>query len=335
MPGASARVGGWFREKAGNSWLASQLDKWGVGETEPGSCAPLTGNGEDVSNRFGDLLGRAEKGENVLPKNAGEFIYLQVGGIFTEHYPGYMAGNNERLQKSGVEAQQVPIDTDAGVTENAKAIRDYVLAATKKAGKKAVLTGHSKGGVDIGAAMSLYPELKAAVHAVVSMNAPIKGSQIAQDFKDNSLGDKAASGVIKNVFRGDPEALRDLTYERREAFNTAHPYPQDVSTVSMAGSSDNEHSSGMMPLVAHIRAQAGKPSDGMVAPSDAVLPGSDVVRVNDIDHAEGAMKGMSGVGAHDPGSIQLAMVTLALERAERDKKRKEGAKTAGAPEARK
>ena len=39
-------------------------------------------------------------------------------------------------------------------------------------GKQVVLLGHSKGGVDAAAALSLYPELKGHVRALITMQAP-------------------------------------------------------------------------------------------------------------------------------------------------------------------
>ena len=63
---------------------------------------------------------------------------------------------------------------------NAKQIRDAILEASND-GKQVVLVGQSKGGVDITAALALYPEFKPHVRAVVSMQAPYGGTPIASD----------------------------------------------------------------------------------------------------------------------------------------------------------
>ena len=63
---------------------------------------------------------------------------------------------------------------------NAKQIRDAIIEASKD-GKQVLRVGQSKGGVDITAALALYPELKPHVRAVVSMQAPYGGTPIASD----------------------------------------------------------------------------------------------------------------------------------------------------------
>lgn len=267
-----------------------------------------------MSARFEELLAREEGGEDVLPAGADHHVYLVVGGIFTEHYPGYMTAVHERLRRSGLDSRPIPVDTEASVETNATFIRDFVLALSAETGQRVVLIGHSKGGVDVGAAVARFPELRPAVHGVITLGAPIWGSPLAEAV----ITDPTTAALAAQVMRwlsGDPEALLDMGRARRAAFNKEFPYPRDVPTLSFASSADEASASPMWPLVTHLKATANLPNDGMVCTPDALLPGADVVCAHDIDHAETALRGLSGFDAHDPGAILAALVTLVLERA--------------------
>lgn len=270
--------------------------------------------GPDVSARFAELLTREEAGEDVLPAGADRFVYLVVGGIFTDHYPGYMTAVHARLHRSKLDSRPLPVDTEASVATNAEFIRDFVTA--NAAGRKVVLIGHSKGGVDIAAALALFPDLRPAVHAVITIGAPFWGSALA----DAVIADPTGANLAAQVLRwlsGDPEALLDMGRARRAAFNAAHPYPREVPTLSFASSADSPSASPMWALVSHLLATVQQPNDGMVCTPDAMLPGADVVCAHDIDHAETALRGFSGFDAHHPGAIVAVLVAQVLERAAR------------------
>src|SRR3982750_2757309 len=44
----------------------------------------------DGTARFRELHEAAKAGRNTLPPDAKDYKYLMVGGLFTQHYPGYM-----------------------------------------------------------------------------------------------------------------------------------------------------------------------------------------------------------------------------------------------------
>ena len=72
---------------------------------------------------------------------------------------------------------------------------------------------------------------------------------------------------VKNVFKGDPRALQDLAYDRRQAFIRAHPYPSDIPTVSFATSSSSPLSVTAK-ATEYMAARYGVKSDGLVAQVD-------------------------------------------------------------------
>ncbi len=266
----------------------------------------------DATQRFRELHEAAKAGRATLPAEANNHTYLMVGGLFTNHYPGYMDANTKALTDAGLDAKKVPLNTDLGVKENAKFLRDAILDASKN-GKKVVLVGQSKGGVDITAALALYPELKPHVRAVVAMQAPYGGTPVASDMANCPQLRDVAGGTIKRLLGGDPAALTDLSYAARQSFVNAHPYPSDVPTVSLA-TSRTSFKSILKSTEDYLLHRYRLKSDGLVVDKDAEIPGSRVVRLSDMDHAESVMEGVPGFPNYRPGHVTLALVGMALEK---------------------
>ena len=268
------------------------------------------GAARDVTDRFKQLNAAATTGQNTLPPDAKSYVYLNVGGLYTDHYPGYFDDNIGREKALGLDARRVPVVTDHSVAQNAAVIRQSILDASKD-GKQVVLIGHSKGGVDVTAALSLYPELKSHVRAVVAMQTPYAGSPIATDVETCGKMKFLMDAVVKLGFSGNPASLADLSYPVRQAFVKAHPYPQDIPTVSLATSAPTGTS-----LVAatrdYVMGRYGAKADGLVVQQDAEIPGSSVVRLDDMDHAASAMGGPHCLCKYKPADVTEALITLAL-----------------------
>ena len=45
-----------------------------------------------------------------------------------------------------------------------------------------VLVGHSKGGIDSSVAITLHPELRERVRGLITIQSPVGGTPVAQDF---------------------------------------------------------------------------------------------------------------------------------------------------------
>jgi alpha-beta hydrolase superfamily lysophospholipase len=264
----------------------------------------------DRNEDFWALLGAAQAGRPILPAEAKDHVVLLVKGLFTEHYPGYFTQTVAHLKGLGVEARLAAIDTDAGVEANVKALVDEVLRAAAE-GKKVVFYGHSKGGVDASALLALYPGLRDCVRANVSLLAPYGGTPIAEDIEGSPRFQRFANTVIERLLRGDSAALGDLTYRARMAFISAHPYPTEVPTLSVTGSTE-EVRSLTSPVQVYMQERYGVPSDGLVVPSDALIPHSHHVHLPGLDHAGGAMMPIFGEPVLDPGILSEVLLALAL-----------------------
>ncbi|HEX8819449.1 MAG TPA: lipase [Archangium sp.] len=265
----------------------------------------------DVTARFREVLQRVREDEPVLPDEAKRHLYLLVKGMMGDDLPGYLEDNQRRLEKRGLETREVAVDTEGRLASNVEVVRDALLDAIHF-GRTVVLLGHSKGGVEAMSTLALYPELRPHVRAVVALQAPYGGSVIANDLVTTPALRRLVEVAFPALFQGDPASVEDLSYARRMEFVRRNPYPADVPTVALATSRLSRRSL-LRPLCSYVRERYGWACDGLVNVVDAEVPGSRVVRLDDMDHAEGALTGLPGFSNYYPSDITETMISLALE----------------------
>ncbi|MDJ0846810.1 MAG: lipase [Myxococcota bacterium] len=287
----------------------SSLCGKGAGESSRDQIGWLDVEATDVTPRFRELLERVRAGENVVPPEAAGYLWLLVPGLFSNLYPDYMKGNVEALRELDLRFQEVEVAPDGPVATAAQVLRD-VLFAELAEGQQAVILGHSKGGVDVSAALALYPEVHSRVRSFVAIQAPYAGSPVANDLAHcPSLGSTAAFFV--RILGNDPEAAVELSYETRQEFIAEHPYPTEIPTLSLATSRVDWRSIVWM-TGKYVRDQYGVESDGLVVPADAVLPGSQVIHLGDMDHAESVLSGVPGFINYRSKEVTQVLMAMAL-----------------------
>jgi hypothetical protein len=261
-----------------------------------------------------ELHAAAKTRQGALPPNANDFAYHFVGGLFTKRYPGYFSENVRRLKERGMEhISKSEINTDVSVAVNLEVIKNELLRIHAETGKKVVVIGHSKGGVDVAAALERYPELWDKVQAFIPMQSPAGGTPIASDIDENANLKELIGGFIKNAFSGELSALTDLSYKStRERFGGKVEFTRHVPTFSLASWSHSAASLTALPAL-YGRQRYGKEGDGLVLMDDAIFPHSrGVVLLDELDHAGPAMGG-SNFARWKPGDITEALVALALK----------------------
>ncbi|KAF5199006.1 alpha/beta-Hydrolases superfamily protein [Thalictrum thalictroides] len=191
---------------------------------------------KDGTERFMELLDHIRHG---VPKLPNSMVYLLVPGLFSNHGPLYFVNTKMRFSKMGLACHIAKIHSEASVEKNAREIKEYIEEIYWGSRKRVLLLGHSKGGVDAAAALSMYwPELKDKVGGLVLAQSPYGGSPIASDIlREGQLGDyfqlrKLTEILICKVIKGDMQALEDLTYERRKEFLRKYQLPKELPVVS-------------------------------------------------------------------------------------------------------
>ena len=150
------------------------------------------------------------------------------------------------------------------------------------------------------------------MRAVVTLQSPFGGSVIANDLVTTPSLRRLLDVTFPSLFQGDVGSVEDLSYARRMEFVRQHPHPMDIPTVSLATSRLSRRSL-LRPLCAYVHERYGWACDGLVNAVDAEVPGSRVVRLDDMDHAEAAVTGLPGFSNYFPGHITETMIALALE----------------------
>ncbi len=265
----------------------------------------------DVTARFRELYTRVRQGQPVLPDEARGHLYLLVKGLLGNEMFGYLEDNRVRLERRGLETREVEVDTEASLEANVAVVRRAVEDAAFFR-RSVVLVGHSKGAVESMAALTLHPELRRTVRAVVAIQAPYGGSPIADDLIASPELRRVLDIAFPLLFYGVSRSVEDLSYAQRMEFVRRHPYLAPVPTVAVASSRYSRRSM-LWALARYMHERYGLPSDGLVAQVDAEVPGSRLVRMDDLDHAEAALMGLPGFANHTPGNLTEALVALALE----------------------
>jgi len=255
---------------------------------------------------------------NIIYKSVNEDQYQQlppifqsirvilVPGLFTNQYPGYMGCHLRYFTKLGIEHHKIPLNTSASVSTNAEAICEFLLKFDDT--KKFVIIGHSKGGVDSTAAITLNPEkLIPKIAGMILVQSPYAGTPLAEDVTHRS----DFFSFLKSAFGRlniDPNALEDLSYTKRMEFFANKEYPsKHIPTLSLISFTESRKSP-MYPLIKHIKNDYNIFSDGLVTSCDAKVPGGSFVLLEGIDHGGTVF----GIGHHGIGSGQYVPQFLFL-----------------------
>ncbi|KAJ9171210.1 hypothetical protein P3X46_014605 [Hevea brasiliensis] len=303
---------------------------------------------EDGTERFMEILDNIRHG---LHKLSNSVVYLLVPGLFSNHGPLYFVNTKVRFSKMGLACHIAKIHSEASVEKNAREIKEYIEEIYWGSNKRVMLLGHSKGGIDAAAALSLYwSDLKDKVAGLALAQSPYGGSPIASDIlREGQLGDyvnvrKLMEIIICKVIKGDLQALEDLTYERRKKFLMKHHLPRELPVVSFhteAGTSPavlatlSHVAHAELPLVGEpakvpvviplgaamaacaqlLQIRYGEKSDGLVTCRDAEVPGSIVVRPKrKLDHAWMVYSSLNDDPSEaDASQVCEALLTLLLE----------------------
>uniref|UniRef100_A0A6T8IE18 GPI inositol-deacylase n=1 Tax=Hemiselmis andersenii TaxID=464988 RepID=A0A6T8IE18_HEMAN len=267
----------------------------------------------DVTSEFEHALGVMADGGPSLPDT---YDYLFVPGYLWRWIPSgqYFAESLTSVNEHAFFADQ--IDSEGTVADNAEVVRSLLMRLHERRGKRIVIIGHSKGGLDALAAVAKYrTELSPIVRGIVCLQSPIGGSPVASDLV---FGISAIVRFVEFVYRMvgfDIESLKDLTHARRQQFFSKwgrHWPVQAVPVLCFSSKFDKSanvlsacHVSTLLKAPAlYIGKLYGHESDGTVTEEDAELPGTMVVR------ARGDLSHMSTVLPSPKGGIRMKGVEV-------------------------
>ncbi|KAE7998689.1 hypothetical protein FH972_003208 [Carpinus fangiana] len=216
-------------------------------------CTPGVASVEDGTPRFLELLASIRNGEHKLPNS---FVYLLIPGLFSNHGPLYFVGAKRFFSKMGLACHIAKIHSEASVEHNAWELKQYIEELYWGSGKCVMLLGHSKGGVDAAAALSVYwSDLKDKVAGLALVQSPYGGTPLASDIlREGQIADKETRRIMEflicKLIKGDIRALEDLTYEKRKEFIMKHKLPENIPLISFH--SEASIAPGVLATMTHI-----------------------------------------------------------------------------------
>jgi pimeloyl-ACP methyl ester carboxylesterase len=199
--------------------------------------------------------------------------WLQLPGTTARH-----------LEKYAYQMSQIKVDALSSVENNARQIRDTVMAMPPEAGApRLVLIGYSKGAPDLLEAIVKYPEIRPRIAAVVSMAGAVGGSALANN-AEQYQADLLQHFPGATCDAGDGGAVASLRPNVRKAWLAQNVLPASVPTYSVVTLPQPERISSVLKGSASKLSLIDGRNDSQVIFYDQVIPGSTLAAYINADH---------------------------------------------------
>lgn len=191
------------------------------------------------------------------------------------------------LRDQGLEYDDLDIESEASIEENALLIRDYLLETKTPI----IILSHSKGSLDSLEAFIQYPEIQKKVAGWISLQTPFHGSPAADWSMENWWVREPARRLL-GWFGGSIASLNELTTTHARNYLAAYEKQIDgvldeIPTLcfgSYKPEIDGQLDTPLEPFFRDWLLRRGIKSDGVVPLRSSVLPGSDYVLYEGMDH---------------------------------------------------
>lgn len=241
---------------------------------------------EDALNRIG-----AEPAGTGKPVDLGEsrrhLIAVVVPGIGYECFEPWLNAPGtvpKHLREFGYDGMLLKVDALSGSANNARQIRDSIMAMPLTEGApRLVLVGYSKGAPDILQAVVAYPEIRSRVAAVVSAAGAIGGSALAND-AEQYQADMLRHFPGATCNSGDGGAVESLRPAIRKAWLAGNPLPREVRYYSLVTLPRPERISSILTSSYDKLARIDGRNDSQVIFYDQIVPGSTLMGYVNADH---------------------------------------------------
>jgi dienelactone hydrolase len=188
------------------------------------------------------------------------------------------------VRQFGYDLVQLKVDALSSSANNARQIRDAIMAMQAEAGaSRLVLIGYSKGAPDILEAVVAYPEIRSRVAAVVSAAGAIGGSALAND-AEQYQADLLRHFPGASCSSGDGGAVDSLRPATRKKWLAQNPLPRELRYYSLVTFPQPDRISSILTSSYDKLARIDARNDSQVIFYDQVVPGSTLMGYVNADH---------------------------------------------------
>ena len=198
----------------------------------------------------------------------------------------YFNDQQEELKALGVEFAMADIDSVMSPEHNAGKVAKEIRSSEKPV----ILISHSDGGMYALQALVEDPALAGKVRGFISLQTPFRGSPVADYVRGNKIFSSAMSRILRH-FGGNIESLESLTPAKREGYQAANRGAiggvlSGLNMISFASWKAEKHGKfdTLLELPRDYMLKLGLESDGLVPVDSAILPGSDYIKLEGVDH---------------------------------------------------
>jgi len=190
----------------------------------------------------------------------------------------------QHVRKYGYDGLLMKVDALSGSANNARQLRDAILAMDPGLGApRLVLFGYSKGAPDVLEAVVRHPEIRSRVAAVVSMAGAVGGSPLANE------AEQYQAELLRHFpgaacERGDGGAVASLRPDVRKTWLAQNPLPRSVPYYSIVTLPQPERISSILSGSTKKLSRIDGRNDSQVLFYDQLIPGSTLVGYVNADH---------------------------------------------------
>jgi pimeloyl-ACP methyl ester carboxylesterase len=196
------------------------------------------------------------------------------------------------LRGLGIDYELAAIESEETPAFNAVIIAKEIEASPKPV----ILMGHSKGGLDIFETLIRRKDLRSKVKGIVTIQTPYFGSPIADSILHNKILAELSRQLLK-AMGGSINSLRSLDTRQRDSYyrgNLAeiNEIVRAIPVITM-GTWKDEVKHKMDTVLEPLRdemLEMGMKNDGQVPIASAILPGTDNIKIQGMDHFVTVMK---------------------------------------------
>jgi hypothetical protein len=207
-----------------------------------------------------------------------------IGYACFEQWLDAPSAPRDHVARFGYDAQMIEVDALSGTMQNARQIRDAIMAMPAEPGPpRLVLVGYSKGAPDILEAVVRFPEIHDRIAAVVSVAGAVGGSPLADDAAQWQA-DLMRHWPKAECDPGDGGGVASLRPEVRKAWLAENPLPADLRFYSLVTLPDRARISRVIAPSYRKLARIDPRNDSQVIYYDQIVPGSTLLGFLNADH---------------------------------------------------